>query len=649
MTFMRPLLTVCLVMAMAVSLAAQEPEGGGAPKPASGPAGALSIRQERVKRMMQDLERKFTSLSQALEKTEPEQAKRLVEAFQRSRALRVEERMEQIVRLLGDSQLGNATDRQQEIIADLKRLIEMLLKEDSEWDRIQKEIDRLEDWRDRTRKLLDEERGHRRESSKVAKKDQTLADLARRIQAVEALIERQEEILGETEKSPADGIQRLPQLADKEREVRRDTEQLADDIAGKAAQSPRGDDSAGDAGGEGGGQEGEGSPSGGSPSGEPGEQPLRDAAGHQKAAENNLAGGKGKASQGDQQRALGKLNDALKQLKRERSRIASLPPEVLEEMARRQDDTADKTEELGDDMAKANEQSGGDPSGGDPSGGDPSGANQPGQKQVGEAQKSMRKASDSLGKKDPSDAGGHQDDAAKQLEKALEEIEKRLAQLREEMQAERLARLEARFREMLSRQKKVSLSTIELHEKNTPDAELRRVDRIMLAKLAEEELALAESAQQALEIIIEDGTSVVFPRVVAHLRDDLESAARLLDDRRTDDYTQSVQNEIERTLEELIEALEKAQEIMECGGCKGKCPGGQQGEPLLPNSAELKLLRASQLRVNRQTDAFDRARTDPLDGIMRQEVAKITGLQQEVAIMAEEMVLQYSGADFGRP
>ena len=204
----------------------------------------------------------------------------------------------------------------------------------------------------------------------------------------------------------------------------------------------------------------------------------------------------------------------------------------------------------------------------------------------------MQKGSEDLKNENPEDAAKDQEQAVKDLEKALQEIEERLAQLREEMQLERLARLEARFREMLARQQRVTLGTAVLDKKKaeSPENALGRRDRLTLKTYVEEELALGEMSHQAMEIIIEDGTSVVFPRVVAQLRDDFERVSGMLGEERTGGYTHVLQKEIEQTLEELIEALEKAQQQKQAG------QGGQQGgggnpnennEPLLPNSAEL--------------------------------------------------------------
>ena len=251
----------------------------------------------------------------------------------------------------------------------------------------------------------------------------------------------------------------------------------------------------------------------------------------------------------------------------------------------------------------------------------------------------MEKAAKDLRDKEPGGAAKHQDQAIKDLKKALDEIEERLKQLRDEMQLEKLARLEARFNEMLARQQKVTVDTITLDKRRpTSGGELRRRDRNTVKKLAEEERVLAELAHQALEIIIEDGTSVVFPRIVAHLREDLQTVAGRLDVRKTGSYTQTVQLDIEQTLKELIDALQKAQQQKKKGGGGGGGGGGGD-QPLLPNSAELKLLKSAQLRVNRRTKAVDKERDGkPLDELLQDEINKITALQEEIAVMTLEII-----------
>jgi hypothetical protein len=61
--------------------------------------------------------------------------------------------------------------------------------------------------------------------------------------------------------------------------------------------------------------------------------------------------------------------------------------------------------------------------------------------------------------------------------------------------------------------------------------------------------------------------------------------------------------------------------------------------PLLPTSAELKLLRSAQLRVNRRTKSFDDVRpAGELDEVLREEVVKISKHQDKVAAMTRAMI-----------
>jgi hypothetical protein len=106
----------------------------------------------------------------------------------------------------------------------------------------------------------------------------------------------------------------------------------------------------------------------------------------------------------------------------------------------------------------------------------------------------------------------------------------------------------------------------------------------------------------------------------------------LADNLRTEQYTATLQKEIETTLEELIEALQQAQQQKQGSGGGG---GGGGREPLLPNSAELKLLRSAQLRINRRTVALDHSRPSggQLDATLKDETRKLPERQAEIAEM----------------
>jgi hypothetical protein len=135
----------------------------------------------------------------------------------------------------------------------------------------------------------------------------------------------------------------------------------------------------------------------------------------------------------------------------------------------------------------------------------------------------------------------------------------------------------------------------------------------------------------------------VFADVVEQVRDDLQSVAKLLDAKQTDTYTTTLQKEIEITLEELIEALQEAQKQKEGSGGGGGGGGGE--EPLLPGSAELKLLRSAQLRINRRTVAIDTARSEgtELNETMKLELQGLAGRQAEIGEMTVRILERSAG------
>jgi hypothetical protein len=634
--------------------------------PVSGGTSPLGIRQQRVERMMQDLERKFKSLKLALQQNEPERAERLQITLNKAKELLIQKRMTDITKLLDQTQLDTATDGQKALLADIRALLELLLDEKSEKDKNREEFERLSQWKAEIENIIKQERGEKRETDKLSNKDKAQAALEAKIKALEAVIAQEKGIIEATQAARAEGIQGLGKIAGDQEGARKKAEGIANQIAK-----------------EGGDEKGPYESSGGPPMGpmgpmgpsgpmspmnpaapaapptpaapqtpaappnrpaEPGEKPLNQAIENQKQAESNLQQGKGKNAQQDEENALANLQKALNELKNEAQRIASLPPEAFEKLAKKQDDIANQTAQVEQKMQEAAKAAGGGQGGGEGGGGKP----QPGQQKVQQAQKSMQQASGGLRKQDPADANRQQGKAIKELEEALREIEERLAQLREETQLEKLARLEARFREMLSIQQRLTVQTAALEKKRSENGgTLARADRNSVRAIGDDErrmeavrseteakdAGLAGKAHQALEIILDDGTSVVFPDVVEQLRDDLITVGGLLaDNMRTDAYTASMQKEIETTLEELIEALQQAQQQKEGMGGGG---GGGGEPPLLPNSAELKLLRAAQMRVNRRTASLEQARPKegPLDDVLKGETQKVAERQAEIGEM----------------
>ncbi len=606
-----------LIIAMLMSVVAH------GQKPSSNTGTPLGVKQAHVRQLLIEMDQRFAKLAKALESSEPQHAERLTEALRQSKKMLLQHRVDQITQLLNDDSLDAATRKQAQLIADLMQLIEILTAED-DLDEALAEIDRLEQWKREIDKLIQKEKQHKQDAQTSADPDSALKQLDGHIAALKDLIKRQKKLVDDTQTQRTKGIEGLGKLADEQRHLRHQTQALTKALGDKHDKA---------------------SPTAPSHQTKPGKAALSKASEHQHNAEKNLGKGKGKQAEDDAGRALDQMRKALHQLERKRSRIARLPKDHNAQLAREQEKTADKV----GDLSKQMDEAGKSASQANPGSGSQSGQSQqtPGQQNVQQAQKQMKQASAKLEKQQPNEATDDQQKAIDQLTEAQKQIEQRLAQLREQMQEEALAALEHRFIEMLERQKPVTQATLDLDRARTSrpadesgEYPLTRPERLLCAKLAEEERAIAHLATKAQRIIIEDGSTVVFPRIVEQLIGDLEAAHDFCAREDSGSYTQYLQQQIEQTLEELIEAVRRAQQQQQ----QGNRPSGnaqQQDspqEPLVPESAELKLLKSAQLRVNRSTTSFDQARKgEELSAPMAKEVNRIADRQDQVRQIAENL------------
>jgi hypothetical protein len=612
----------CAVLAPCLAMAAETT------KPAVEQS-AVGVRQEHVAAMMRELDQKFLALAKTLEKTEPERAERLIKAFEESKSTLIEPRMRQIVALLDGAQLDNAGQEETKILDDVRKLIAILLKEVDEREKDREEIELLKKWHQQLSMMVRDEKAQKAESQKLDQTKEALDTLAKQIAAVEELLKREKDLLRETVITSAQGVTGLSQLATNQERIRRDTDFVNAEIS-KARQAA-----------ENAGSASKPSASSDSPPG-PGQKPLTEAAKQQKAAEENLSATQAKSAKSAEEQAVKELENALAELKKEEERLKSPAPDALEKLAEKQEALARKTESLNNQVAKSQQGKPGE------------GACSACSKCLGGACQSMASASNSLKKKSPGAANVEQKKAEDQLNEAKKEVEKRLAELGEKPEDEAIERLEAIFGEMLARQQPVTTQTAQFHEERKGETgELRRAERITIRRLSQEETELAAMAKKALELIEEDGTTVSFPVVVEGMQETLVQIAGRIEKQETGETTQRMQKEVEKTLEELIEALKIAKKS---GTGSGSGQPGNCKPALLPNTAELKLLRQLQLRINRRTVEFQNGRPQgALDEPQHVEIQRVAGLQKSVAKMVREIIsrqqengggaVQFPGAD----
>jgi len=238
-----------------------------------------------------------------------------------------------------------------------------------------------------------------------------------------------------------------------------------------------------------------------------------------------------------------------------------------------------------------------------------------------------------------------QEKAKEKLREALAELERILRQLREEEIERMLALLEARFRKMLQEQLRIYEDTIRLDKVAEAERELKIP--IPAGKLAMDERKLVIEADKAFNLLIEEGSSIAFPETVDQMRQDMQQVADRLDMAQVARVTQGLEEDIIATLEEMIEALQKAQQEMEESQQQPPPPPSQpQDMPLVDELAELKMIRALQLRINTRTKRYARLLDDiddptgqATDADLQDAIVKLAERQDRIYQITRDIVL----------
>ena len=198
-----------------------------------------------------------------------------------------------------------------------------------------------------------------------------------------------------------------------------------------------------------------------------------------------------------------------------------------------------------------------------------------------------------------------QEEALRELEKAKAELEAILRQLREEELKRVLAMLEARFRKMLEMQLVVYEGTRRLDQID-PD-ERDRAHGIEASRLSRQEAQIVVEADAALALLREEGSAAALPEAVEQAREDMRQVVDRLADAKVDELTQSIEEDIIAALEEIIVALERAQDELEQQQQQqpqDQSPNEPADPPLIDALAELRMIRSLQMRINNRTKRY---------------------------------------------
>ena len=250
------------------------------------------------------------------------------------------------------------------------------------------------------------------------------------------------------------------------------------------------------------------------------------------------------------------------------------------------------------------------------------------------AAENMRGAADRLGDMSPQQSGEQQKKALENMQEALDDLDDALRQVRREEMEQTLSAIEVRLRRMLTRERDVSVTVAALAERE-PQA-WTRSDEARLSEAAEIQAQVGEDCRAALRIVVDEGSTVIVPELLRQMAADMEFAGKQLAASDVSAPTRDTLADVVALLEEMLAAIESKQDEMSKAKPQQQQPqnGGQQPQPLLPGSAELKLLRSSQLRLNERTlelrDATARAAAQASAARLSQRQARLSKLARQM-------------------
>ncbi|MFN0055743.1 MAG: hypothetical protein ACKV0T_26670 [Planctomycetales bacterium] len=535
-----------------------EESSRGEPSP-SAVAEPLAATQDLISRRYKRFEDTLYKIAESMRRTDPDRADLLIRAIGKSKEDRIGQQMSELVQLLRDNkQLGDAIDRQGDVVDQLHALLDLLLSEDRAKE-LKEEQARIKKYLEELNKIIAREKGNRADNERESPADE--------------VAQQQQKIADQTGK--------LSKSIDKDDQAKRAKSRPAEK-SGKPDDKQKEDPSDSAA-----------PESGDSPSQE---GPEKSGKGRPAPGKNQPPKDQGDGQEGPKTPSQGEPSES-------ETPPGDAPPEGQSDPG----DAAPAESPEGESQP-------GEPSPGESGqeapqpgeSGDKKPQEQtPGRDDLERAQRAMQQALEKLKKAQRHEASDAQDEALSNLQKAKEKLEEILRQLREEEKERFLAMLEARFQRMLTMQLLVYDGTQKLAK--TPDDERSGRHSARAQALARQEDVIAIEATKAITLLRDEGSAVAFPEAVEQVRDDMRIVESRLERTEVGELTQSIEREIIDALEEMIEALQKEMEKSKDKKDQQKPQDGPPQDPqLVDQLAEFKMLRTLQLRVNHRTKRLGR-------------------------------------------
>lgn len=288
------------------------------------------------------------------------------------------------------------------------------------------------------------------------------------------------------------------------------------------------------------------------------------------------------------------------------------PSEALAEQLRRLERLQRDLQRRADDVNKNMQPQQGKP-------GDSPSKPTPGNEQMQRAADQMRQAGDRLSESKPGDAKDRQQESLDEMQKALDELDDALRQTRKDEIEQTLDALQTRLQQMLQREQEVAAV---LDGWLGKDAATRGPDDfVALTDAAKTQQQVTDEGNQALALMLDEGSTIIVPELLRQMVSDMTAVRGDLNVSKPTEQTRKTLRDVIDLLTELLDAIDKKREDDRKQDDQQQQPQQQQQQQeqtLLPKSAELKMLRSSQMRLNQRTPAADESATVLADLSARQ-------------------------------
>lgn len=224
-------------------------------------------------------------------------------------------------------------------------------------------------------------------------------------------------------------------------------------------------------------------------------------------------------------------------------------------------------------------------------------------KRIQDANEAQSKAREKIEKNERKNALNDQEDAKTKLEQARKKLEEILRQMREEEIERVLADLQKRCEKMLQMQEIINAGTRQVQARIISQGKPEREDEQICRRLSEDEDKVLNEADNAIAVIEAEGTAVAFIEVFHQVRNDIIQVSRRLGRIDAGQETQMIEDDIIATLKEMIEAFKKQQQEQrdKKESEQNNNNNNSNSQELIDKLAELRMIKAMQLRVNLRT------------------------------------------------